>query len=108
MKFCDLCESRMRLSKDHYVCLNCGHRVPAPRESLEERPTAHSDARPVTVVDAVSEDLPTISRLCPKCGHQQAYRRVSTLTGEHAGVKQERTVEHFRCTLCQHIWAETR
>jgi DNA-directed RNA polymerase subunit M/transcription elongation factor TFIIS len=98
----------MRLSKDQYVCLNCGHTVPAPREIIEERSVAIPDARPVTVVDAVSEDLPMISRLCPKCGHQQAYRRVSTLAGEHAGVKQERTIEHFRCALCQHTWAETR
>ncbi len=98
----------MRLSKDHYVCLKCGHTVPAARESVEENPVTDSDVHPVTVVDAVGEDLPTISRLCPKCGHQQAYRRVSTFAGEHAGVKQERTIEHFRCTFCQHTWVETR
>jgi hypothetical protein len=45
---------------------------------------------------------------CPQCTNNQAFRWYSYSSGEHAGVKQDRIVEHFQCTQCRYLWGESR
>jgi DNA-directed RNA polymerase subunit M/transcription elongation factor TFIIS len=66
---------------------------------------AFSDA--VYVIDGPQDNRIKVSRVCPNCGNGEALRLISSVSGEHAGVRQERTVDHFRCTKCSHSWGES-
>jgi DNA-directed RNA polymerase subunit M/transcription elongation factor TFIIS len=108
MRFCDKCGSRMKISKKSYVCLKCGNTFHAETDFIEVTKVRPPESKPIYVMEASRKDTPIISRICSKCGNQQAFQWSSTIAGEHSGVKQERTVEHYRCTECQHKWAETK
>lgn len=45
-------------------------------------------------------------RECPECGNKEAMHWFSGISGEHAGIMRERTVEHLKCTKCSHTWTE--
>ena len=64
-----------------------------------------SDA--VYVVDKSKEHLARVTTKCTKCGSDKAFHWVSRISGEHAGIRRERTVEHFKCTKCSHSWTES-
>jgi DNA-directed RNA polymerase subunit M/transcription elongation factor TFIIS len=53
------------------------------------------------------EELAKTSRACPECGHGEAFFWVSNVGGEHAGVRRERVIEHFRCAACANTWSES-
>ena len=91
----------MTASADGYVCLRCGNRLMI--DVIEYRITRESRAEPVYTVK-VDSDAVRVNQTCPRCGHHEAYRRVSTSTGEHAGVKVDRSVEHYRCVKCGNTW----
>ena len=59
------------------------------------------------VVDKSDDNLTEIRRSCPECGNSTAFRWLSKIAGEHAGVRRERIVEHFRCTKCSYKWSES-
>jgi DNA-directed RNA polymerase subunit M/transcription elongation factor TFIIS len=60
------------------------------------------------VVDTPEDAVRKVARTCPECGNDEAYQWFSSVSGEHAGVRRERTVEHHRCTKCAHLWSESR
>lgn len=108
MRFCDVCSSRMRLSGQQYICSKCGNTSQATRNDVEVREIKRLESEPIHIINKAETDVPNVSRPCPKCGDQRAFHWFSAISGEHAGVKQERTIEQFRCTICQHTWTETR
>lgn len=103
MKFCDECGSFMEKTSRGYACPRCGHVV---RSNIVEVRTAEEPAEAVYVVDRSEADAIVVNQTCPECGHHEAYRFVSVTSGEHAGVKQDRTLEHYRCTGCGHTWVK--
>ena len=62
----------------------------------------------IVVVDKVRDEGNVVSKQCPKCGNSEAYCWVSAISGEHAGVRREITLEHLKCTKCSHEWTETK
>lgn len=48
-----------------------------------------------------------VQRECPQCRNTEAFHWVSGISGEHAGIGRERTVDHYRCTKCSFTWAES-
>ncbi|KON30934.1 hypothetical protein AC482_02520 [miscellaneous Crenarchaeota group-15 archaeon DG-45] len=102
MKFCDTCGSFMRITPRGYACPRCGKEVQA--EEIEIRRERDSPPKRVYVVKNSSYDSLMVNRTCPRCGHHEAFYRASVISGEHAGVKQERTIEHYRCAKCSHSW----
>ncbi len=108
MKFCDICNSRMKLSKKGYVCSKCGNIIQATAGLIEVEKFKIPESEPISIVDDSRKNFPKIDRICPNCRNPKAFHWFSTVNGEHAGVKQERTVEHFICTECQHTWTITR
>jgi DNA-directed RNA polymerase subunit M/transcription elongation factor TFIIS len=107
-KFCDRCNSRMTLSKKGYVCSKCGHTMEVTAGLIEVKNIKIPESEPITTIDELRQNIPKIDRQCPHCRNQKAFHWFSTVNGEHAGVKQERTVEHFICTEYQHTWTITR
>lgn len=106
MKFCEKCGTYMQETKDGFVCRKCGNLVQASTANgtiatKKERPRA------IYIVDSLEDESMTVSQVCPECGNGEASRWVSSVSGEHAGIRRERTIEHFRCTSCSHSWSRT-
>jgi len=103
-----VCSSRMRISGKQYICSKCGNMSQAMKSDVEIKEIKHLESESIQVINRAETDVPNVSRPCPKCGDQRAFHWFSAISGEHAGVKQERTIEQFRCTICQNTWTETR
>ena len=102
MKFCDLCGAFLQASSEGLRCPKCGHVVEA--DVIEVKRNGRGSAEPVYVMDNSGEMNDPVNQTCPECGHTEAYRTVLTTQGEHAGVKQDRAVERYRCAECGHTW----
>ena len=103
MKFCDRCGSYMRNIKGNLFCRKCGNVIHANDKGLRKlAKSSRSDIISV-VADSMSEYSKT-SRSCPKCGNKVAFHWFTSVSGEHAGVGRERTVEHFKCSKCSYEW----
>jgi DNA-directed RNA polymerase subunit M/transcription elongation factor TFIIS len=61
----------------------------------------------VYVVDESKEHYAKVTRPCPNCESDEAFHWFSRVSGEHAGIRRERTVEHFKCAKCSHTWTES-
>ena len=105
MKFCERCGSFMERTAKGFTCPKCGEEVHI--ESIEVRRTRKPPPETVYIVGNAEDKAPTVSQICPQCGNNEAYRMVYSAQGEHAGVKQDRTVERFRCTECHHTWTRS-
>ncbi|MGB9622548.1 MAG: hypothetical protein ACPL07_01765 [Candidatus Bathyarchaeia archaeon] len=103
MKFCTDCGSIMINEREGLVCPRCGKRLSTPK-MLEKKKNDEND-KIVSLIVETAEGL-EVNRLCPNCGHNEAYRMLSASSGEHAGVKQERSIEIYRCSKCAHVWTE--
>jgi DNA-directed RNA polymerase subunit M/transcription elongation factor TFIIS len=79
-----------------------------PRRSVDVVALQRPPASPIHVIPKAETEVSNVSRPCPNCGDPRAVHWFTASSGEHAGVKQERTIEHFRCTNCQHTWTEPR
>jgi len=106
MRFCSKCGSFMRTTKDGFLCPRCGNLVQESIGLIEvERFDHPSDS--VYVADNSGREYTKVNRMCPRCGNTQAFHWFSNIMGEHAGVRSERTIEHLKCTECQHTWTES-
>ncbi|MBS7619796.1 hypothetical protein KEJ21_04025 [Candidatus Bathyarchaeota archaeon] len=103
LKFCTDCGSIMINDRERLVCPRCGKRLNIPIV-VEKKKNDETDKIVSLIVEKV-EGL-KVNRLCPSCGHSEAYRMLSASSGEHAGVKQERSIEIYRCSKCAHVWTE--
>jgi DNA-directed RNA polymerase subunit M/transcription elongation factor TFIIS len=109
MQFCSKCGSRMKLQKKSYVCLKCGNIVRTKDDFTKISQTKHQENESKSIyIIANTRDSPTIRKNCPQCGNQQAFHWFTVIMGEHSGVSQERTIEHYKCTKCMHAWAEAK
>ncbi len=106
MKFCEKCGSYMKKTKNGFLCRKCGYLIRAKtRLQTEEVNTERTSA--IRVVNSSEDEYVKVSQTCPKCGNNKAFRWFSGVSGEHAGIRRERTVEHFKCTKCSHSWSKT-
>ncbi|UCC33328.1 MAG: hypothetical protein JSW53_06065 [Candidatus Bathyarchaeota archaeon] len=105
MKFCDECGTFLRERKDGLWCPKCRKTI-SSKEVLAPRSFKKEDSATIQVIDRSQIDYVKVSQTCPKCDNEIAYRWFSSVSGEHAGVRRERTVEHFRCTKCSHSWSK--
>jgi DNA-directed RNA polymerase subunit M len=105
MKFCDACGSYMEMTARGYSCPRCGNEVRA--DEIEVRRMKDSPPEGVYVVNKSEDDSPRLNQTCPRCGYHEAFHHISMISGEHAGVKQERTVERYRCARCFYSWTQS-
>jgi len=93
----------MKGTKDGYVCSKCGNRTEAPIVDVIKIKPPDS---PAVVLDMEPEkqEYAKVTETCPRCGNAEAYHSLGLVSGEHAGVRQERTMERFVCTKCGHTW----
>jgi DNA-directed RNA polymerase subunit M/transcription elongation factor TFIIS len=105
MKFCDKCRSYMQRTIEGFVCPRCGNEI--QDRAVEVRRIERPDSSSVDIVGESEEGRVKVDERCPECGNVGAFRRVSFLSGEHAGIRQERSVEHLRCAKCSYSWTKS-
>jgi DNA-directed RNA polymerase subunit M/transcription elongation factor TFIIS len=105
LKFCEKCGSYMQKVPGGFSCPKCGNQ--SQDHALEVLHLDRSESSSVEVVDKPESEYATVRETCPKCGNPEAYRSVSAVAGEHAGIRQERSIERLQCTKCQYSWSRT-
>ena len=94
----------MKSTKDGYICSKCGNRTEAQIvDVIKMRPPDNPTV--VLDTDATNVEYAKVAETCPRCGNGEAYHSLGLVSGEHAGVRQERTMERFVCTKCGHTWS---
>ena len=102
MNFCSQCGSFMQLHGYGYVCRKCGEKIET--HTIVVKREKKQSVEPVYVVENHFIDSPIVSQQCPNCRSRDAYRELLVSQGEHAGVKQDRVIERYKCVECGHIW----
>jgi len=91
----------MKGTKDGYVCSKCGQKMAT---SIVDVVKIQPPDKPTVVLDTSKLDYAKVAETCPNCGNNEAFHSLGLVSGEHAGVRQERTMERFVCTKCGHSW----
>jgi len=102
MRFCEKCGSYMREAPGGLVCTKCGHQIKT--ELVDVVKINSLSSSPVDVLDTSKLEYRKVARACPRCGNAEAYHSLGLVSGEHAGVRQERSMERFTCTKCGYSW----
>ncbi len=104
MKFCPKCGSFCSedFSKKQAVCSRCGHilNLEAPKEFVNQKEIDEK----IFVIDKNTKDLiglPRVNRICPKCGHKEAYVSMVASRSE-----DDFETERYRCVSCGHSWRD--
>lgn len=66
-----------------------------------------NDSSMIYVVNDSHYEYVKVSQTCPKCGNKEAFHWFSRVSGEHAGIRRERTIEHSKCTKFSHSWTKS-
>lgn len=103
MKFCDKCGSFMQETIKGFSCPRCGNEIMS--QTVQVRRLERTGCRTIDIIDPSKVEYAKVKETCPRCGNPEAFRGISFVSGEHAGVRQERSVEHLKCTKCQHTWS---
>ncbi len=104
MRFCDDCGSYLKETKEGVWCPKCGKKIRSTQR-VKAKIVRKGGSNAIYVVDKPSEAQVEVMHTCPKCRNEKAFRWISTISGEHAGVRRERTLEHFKCTKCYYSWS---
>jgi DNA-directed RNA polymerase subunit M/transcription elongation factor TFIIS len=106
LEFCSDCGTMLRKKGNGMWCPKCRRLRPMKGATAVET-TEKNTSNAIYVLDSEDDSVRKAARTCPACGNEEAYQWFSSISGEHAGVKGERTVEHYRCTKCAHTWSES-
>jgi len=102
MKFCDKCGTFMKLNNSGYSCPKCGKIEYI--DLIEVKREKKKEPEKIYVITDRNSDSFKVNRNCPRCGFSEAYKIVFSTQGEHAGVKQDRSLIKYTCTKCGHTW----
>ncbi len=93
----------MTSTKEGYVCPKCGvSKLVKPGVQMVREKERNKSS--IYVLGESTTDHSKMSRRCPSCGNKEAFYWFSGVAGEHAGIRQERTIQHFKCTKCGYSW----
>ena len=104
MKFCEKCGSYMKGTPDGFVCSKCGYRIKTEIVDVVKIESNQSSAV-VDVLDPSKFEYRKVAEICPRCGNKEAFHSFGLVSGEHAGVRQERSMQRFTCTKCGYSWS---
>ena len=102
MKFCSKCGSYMEKTIEGYSCPQCGKEIQS--RITEVHKIEKTDFNTVYVADDSKIQYGEVIQECPRCKNTEAFRRISSISGDHAGVKQERIIEYYKCVKCLYKW----
>jgi DNA-directed RNA polymerase subunit M/transcription elongation factor TFIIS len=97
----------MTKTEKGYFCPKCGNVIHAKGTAQLKSLKMGNQRDRIYVFAGQTDDREIVTRECPECGNDEALHWYSGISGEHAGIGRERTVEHFRCTKCAHSWTKS-
>ena len=103
MKFCEACGGYMTKTRDGFICTKCGKET---KTELVEVTKIAPAGKATDVLDSSKLEYLKVAEVCPKCGNGEAFHSLGFVSGEHAGVRQERALERFTCTKCGSSWSK--
>jgi DNA-directed RNA polymerase subunit M/transcription elongation factor TFIIS len=103
MKFCESCGGYLKKTREGYICTKCGN---ASKIEVVEVTKLAPTSKPTDVLDSSTLEYLRTAETCPRCGNNEAFHSLGFVSGEHAGVRQERAMERFTCTKCGHSWSK--
>ncbi len=105
MKFCEHCGSYMKKTTEGFSCTKCGSKVRT--KIIEFKDVKNSELNSVIVANKSKTEDIIVNQICPRCGNSKAFHQFSSISGDHAGIKQERILERFKCTKCLYLWSKS-
>ena len=93
----------MSKTRDGYVCTKCRRET---KVEIVEVTKLRQAEKPTDILDPTRLEYLKVNETCPKCGNNEAFHSLGFISGEHAGVRQERAMERFTCTKCGHSWSK--
>ena len=93
----------MKKTREGLVCSKCGYVM---RTSIVDLMEIKATDKPTSIFDSSKLEYLKVAETCPRCGHNEAFRSLGFISGEHAGVRQERAMERLTCTKCGHSWTK--
>ena len=106
MEFCKKCNSLMLPEKKgneiYLKCTKCNY-----REKLEAsksktlKLTKKLETKKIITIENENIPLPTTEKVCPNCGHTQAFYFL-----QQTRAADEPPTQFFKCKKCGHIWRE--
>jgi len=98
----------MERTKEGFLCRHCGN-LHSEQTTTEIKHVEQHHEASITVLNEKEKnrDYVKVQKKCPACGNPEAFRSLFFFSGEHAGTRQERSVENFKCTKCRHTWSES-
>jgi DNA-directed RNA polymerase subunit M/transcription elongation factor TFIIS len=105
MRFCKDCGSYLSRTPKGLWCPKCKKHIPS-KPTVKTR-NVKKNSQAIYVVGKPKHDYARSSQVCPKCGNEETFHWYSTISGEHAGIRRERTIEHFKCAKCSHSWSKS-
>ena len=97
----------MKKTRVGFFCPKCWNVQRSDVQFRKEPNETIKHLKSIHVVNNSKKDANTVLQRCPKCGNNKALKWVTMVSGEHAGVKRERIIEHFRCSKCSYKWAKS-
>ncbi len=101
MKFCPVCETKLKKGDSGLKCAKCGH-----TEGGGDRPPRQVEEDFEPELDVMSESdsgetMPTVEMECQKCGNKEAvWWMLQTRSAD------EPTTQFYRCTKCKFTWRD--
>jgi DNA-directed RNA polymerase subunit M/transcription elongation factor TFIIS len=93
----------MTKTRNGYTCSKCGNKT---QTEIVEVTQMRPPDKPTDVLDPSKLEYTKVAETCPKCRNNEAFHSLGFISGEHAGVRQERAMERFTCTKCGHSWSK--
>ena len=107
MEFCDKCGSFMKETRTGFECQKCGKMIQANAKTRLKGRKIVEHSKSIHVIDHSQDETIEVSQMCLHCGNEKAWHWFTRVSGEHAGIRTERTIEHFKCTKCSFTWRKT-
>ena len=95
----------MKGTPDGFVCSKCGFQIKTEIIDVVKIGSNQNSVGVVDVLDPSKFAYRKVAEVCPRCGNKEAFHSFGLVSGEHAGVRQERSMQRFTCTKCGHSWS---
>ncbi len=104
MEFCKKCGSIMvpvkKKDSAYLACRKCGYDTKKKVANLKITEAGKKETK-VYVLEKDTSNLPTTSKMCPKCEHMKAWWWL-----QQTRAADEPPTQFFRCCNCSHVWRE--
>ena len=101
MKFCPVCEVKLKKGDSGLQCPKCGYAEGQESKQLKKTEEEFESEFNVFSENEGEDTLPTITTECEKCGNNEViWWMLQTRSAD------EPTTQFYRCTKCRYTWRD--